>query len=180
MTFESPNRHNVVVPTDYNLSDVISNSSAYYNMTTPLSTTPTVYALVAYAILFFIAGVGNVSIFFSLCCAHRHRISRVSLMIINLCLADMLVTFIIMPVEITWRITYQWIFGDLSCRTFSFIRAFGLYLSSNVLVCVSLDRYFAVKYPLRATEGTTRSRWMLVIAYAISIISAVPQVSNVS
>lgn len=170
MTLEPSNRSS-------NLSAIINNSSTYYNITTPLSTTPTKYALTVYAILFLIAGVGNVSIFFSLCCAHRHRISRVSLMIINLCLADMLVTFVIMPVEITWRITYQWVFGDLFCRTFSFLRAFGLYLSSNVIVCVSLDRYFAVKYPLRATEGTVRSRWMLVIAYAISIICSVPQVS---
>lgn len=179
MAFESPNSLNLLPPPEaHPTNQSASNLSLpYFNVTSPLVTTPTVYALVVYALLFLIAGVGNVSIFFSLCCARRHRISRVSLMIINLCLADMMVTFVIMPVEITWRITIAWVFGDLSCRTFSFFRAFGLYLSSGVLVCVSLDRYFAVKYPLRATEGQTRSRWMLVIAYSVSFICSVPQVS---
>ncbi|KAI5725329.1 hypothetical protein M8J77_013942 [Diaphorina citri] len=162
------------LPTNYT-GDVANITSPYFNVTSPLVTSPTVYALVAYASLFLVAGVGNVSILFSLCCARRHRISRVSLMIINLCLADMMVTFVIMPVEITWRITVQWSFGDLWCRLFSFFRAFGLYLSSGVVVCVSLDRYFAIKYPLRAVEGQSRSRWMLVIAYAISFICSVPQ-----
>ncbi|KAI5722895.1 hypothetical protein M8J76_015425 [Diaphorina citri] len=180
MAFEPPNSMNLIVPaaklpTNYT-GDVANITSPYFNVTSPLVTSPTVYALVAYASLFLVAGVGNVSILFSLCCARRHRISRVSLMIINLCLADMMVTFVIMPVEITWRITVQWSFGDLWCRLFSFFRAFGLYLSSGVVVCVSLDRYFAIKYPLRAVEGQSRSRWMLVIAYAISFICSVPQI----
>lgn len=50
------------------------------------------------------------------------------------------VTFIIMPLEIGWAFTVQWIAGDFMCRFMMFFRTFGLYLSSFVLVCISVDR----------------------------------------
>jgi hypothetical protein len=50
-----------------------------------------------------------------------------------------------MPLEIGWSATVMWHAGDFFCRCFSFFRIFGMFLSSNVLVCISLDRY-ANKY----------------------------------
>ncbi|VVD04030.1 unnamed protein product [Leptidea sinapis] len=47
------------------------------------------------------------------------------------------------------RVTNAWLAGNLMCKMLLVMRAFGLYLSSNVLVCISLDRYFAVVHPLR-------------------------------
>lgn len=46
-----------------------------------------------------------------------------------------------MPLEIVWASTVTWNAGDLMCRLMSFWRTFGLYLSSFVLVCISIDRY---------------------------------------
>ena len=46
-----------------------------------------------------------------------------------------------MPLEIGWSATVMWHAGDFFCRFFSFFRIFGMFLSSNVLVCISLDRY---------------------------------------
>lgn len=45
-----------------------------------------------------------------------------------------------MPLEISWAITVVWIAGDITCRIMMFFRTFGLYLSSFILVCISLDR----------------------------------------
>jgi gonadotropin-releasing hormone receptor len=50
------------------------------------------------------------------------------------------VTFLMMPLEIGWNATVSWKAGDAVCRIMSFFRAFGLYLSSFVIVCISLDR----------------------------------------
>jgi hypothetical protein len=52
------------------------------------------------------------------------------------------VTFLLMPLEIAWAITVSWEGGDAMCRIMAFFRTFGLFLSSFVLVCISLDRYF--------------------------------------
>jgi gonadotropin-releasing hormone receptor len=45
-----------------------------------------------------------------------------------------------MPLEIAWAITVSWKGGDAMCRIMAFFRTFGLFLSSFVLVCISLDR----------------------------------------
>lgn len=58
---------------------------------------------------------------------------------------------------------------------FLFLRAFCLYLSSNVLVCVALDRCFAVVYPLRVTDARRRGKGMLLGAWLIAILNALPQ-----
>ena len=51
------------------------------------------------------------------------------------------VTVIMIPEEIAWAATVQWVAGDALCRLFSFFRIFGHYLSSFILVCISIDRY---------------------------------------
>ena len=50
------------------------------------------------------------------------------------------VTFLMMPLEIGWNVTVTWQAGDSTCRIMSFFRTFGLYLSSFVIVSISLDR----------------------------------------
>jgi len=45
-----------------------------------------------------------------------------------------------MPFEIGWAITVTWEAGDAMCRIMAFFRMFGLYLSSFVIICISVDR----------------------------------------
>ncbi|GJQ69040.1 GPRGNR3 [Trypoxylus dichotomus] len=77
--------------------------------------------------------------------------------------------------DVGWRITVQWLAGNFACKVFLFLRAFGLYLSSNVLVCVSLDRYFAVLHPLRVNDARRRGKIMLAVAWGLSLLCAIPQ-----
>ena len=46
-----------------------------------------------------------------------------------------------MPVEIGWAATVMWTAGDVLCRVCAFFKIFGLFLSGNILICISLDRY---------------------------------------
>ena len=106
--------------------------------------------IIAYSILLVIAAIGNLTVLCTLL-RHKHWKSRVNLMIMHLVTADLMVTFITIPLEIGWRITTQWLAGNFACKLLLFLRAFGLYSSSLVLVCIGLDRYFAILYPLRVS-----------------------------
>ncbi|GAB6026574.1 hypothetical protein CHUAL_012989 [Chamberlinius hualienensis] len=130
--------------------------------------------ITAYTVLFVIAAVGNLTVFVSLF-RNRHRKSRINLMIMHLAIADLIVTFVIIPLEIGWRITIQWVAGDVACKILLFFRAFGLYLSSMVLVCISLDRYFAILHPLKVNDAQRRGKIMLAFAWIISVVFSTPQ-----
>lgn len=134
--------------------------------------------LIAYSLLFPLAAVGNLLVFVALF-RNRHRKSRVNMMILHLSLADMIVTFVFLPTEITWHVTIEWVFGNFGCKVYKFLSAFGFYLSSMVLVCISLDRYFAVLHPLKVNDAQRRGKIMLFFAWLISAVISLPQVSHV-
>ena len=131
--------------------------------------------LIAYSLLFPLAAVGNLLVFVALF-RNRHRKSRVNMMILHLSLADMIVTFVFLPTEITWHVTIEWVFGNFGCKVYKFLSAFGFYMSSMVLVCISLDRYFAVLYPLKVNDAQRRGKIMLFFAWLISAVISLPQV----
>lgn len=79
--------------------------------------------------------------------------------------------------QVGWRITGEWLAGNAACKIFLFLRAFGPYLSSNVLICVALDRYFAILYPLRVNDARRRGKVMLAVAWGASFVYCIPQVS---
>ncbi|XP_071450327.1 adipokinetic hormone/corazonin-related peptide receptor variant I-like [Hetaerina americana] len=133
-----------------------------------------VASIIAYCTLLTISAVGNLSVIASLI-RLRHRKSRVDFMLTHLAVADLVVTFVMIPMEIGWRATTQWLAGNIACKVFLFVRAFGLYLSSMVLVCVSLDRYFAVVHPLRVSDARHRAKVMLYVAWAVALVCAFPQ-----
>ncbi|KAH3841735.1 hypothetical protein DPMN_115210 [Dreissena polymorpha] len=80
-----------------------------------------------------------------------------------------------MPLEIGWNGTVQWLAGDALCRILMFFRAFGLYLSSFVLVVISLDRYFAILHPLSLNDADKRGKIMLCFAWLFSVVASSPQ-----
>lgn len=136
-----------------------------------------IISVVSYSILLLVGGLGNLMVFMTLF-KNRHRRSRVNRFIMHLCVADMIVTFVMMPLEIGWHATVSWKAGDLTCRALMFFRAFGFYLSSFILISISLDRYFAIAHPLNLNDANHRGTLMLTIAWVFSIIASIPQVGN--
>ena len=138
-------------------------------------TSDSLISVIAYSVLFVIATVGNLTVFVTLF-RNRRRRSRVNLFIMHLSIADMIVTFIMLPEEIAWHITVAWIAGDAACRFFMFFRVFGFYLSSFILITISLDRYFAITHPLSLNDADRRGKLMLALAWLFSSMASIPQV----
>uniref|UniRef100_T1IYN8 G-protein coupled receptors family 1 profile domain-containing protein n=1 Tax=Strigamia maritima TaxID=126957 RepID=T1IYN8_STRMM len=133
-------------------------------------------SIVTYSVLMVISGIGNLSVLVSLVFRRRKKKSLVDLMLIHLAVGDLLVTFVMMPLEIAWAATVSWWAGDAMCRIFAFFRTFGLFLSSFVLVCISIDRYFAVLHPMAIYYSYRRGKLMLIGAWIMSTICSIPQI----
>lgn len=135
--------------------------------------------VLAYLLLFCIGAPGNLFVFISVGREIWRRQlfrSRIKVLVWHLATADLLVTFVVIPIEVFWRLTIQWHGGNALCKLAQFFRAFGLYLSSMVVVCISLDRFLAIVFPMKVIGGMKRVRTMLAMAWSTAVLFALPQV----
>lgn len=82
--------------------------------------------------------------------ALRHSCSSIYSLILHLSVADILVTFFCIIGEAIWSFTVEWLAGDAACRLVKILQMFALYLSTLVLVLIGIDRWIAVKYPMKS------------------------------
>ncbi|XP_053593154.1 gonadotropin-releasing hormone receptor isoform X2 [Microplitis demolitor] len=106
----------------------------------------------------------------------RHQnYSAIYTLILHLSVADLLVTIFCIAGEALWSYTVAWIWGNVTCKLFKFLQMFSLYLSTFVLVLIGLDRFLAVKYPMKSLNKTNRCNRLVLITWIISFILSVPQ-----
>ncbi|KAK1891210.1 Gonadotropin-releasing hormone II receptor [Dissostichus eleginoides] len=134
-------------------------------------------AKVRVIVTFILCGISTFCNLAVLWAAHSHkRKSHVRVLIINLTAADLLVTFIVMPVDAVWNITVQWLAGDLACRLLMFLKLQAMYSCAFVTVVISLDRQLAILNPLAISMARRRNRVMLTVAWAMSALFSIPQI----
>lgn len=132
-------------------------------------------SITVYSVLMLISATGNLTVLTQLVKRRRSgRASRLDVLLMHLAVADLMVTFLMMPLEIAWAGTVQWLAGDLMCRLMMFTRTFGLYLSSFVLICIAIDRYYAILKPLCLT-WEARARRALACAWVCAAFASLPQ-----
>ncbi|CAG7673169.1 unnamed protein product [Allacma fusca] len=125
--------------------------------------------------IFVVAAIGNVSVFVCILNLLRRRPSPMNKLLLHLNIADLIVVFVVIPSEIGWRLSIGWYAGEIPCRLVQYIRAFGLYLSALIVTCITLDRYYAVLYPLRSLNANSRVRIMIYSSWIGATLCSVPQ-----
>ncbi|XP_073730861.1 trace amine-associated receptor 13c-like [Misgurnus anguillicaudatus] len=86
-----------------------------------------------------------------------------NMLILSLAVADLLVGFIVMPLEAIRLIETCWYFGDTICKLFSSITGLLLSTSLSNLVLIAVDRYVAVCHPLLYPQKITMIRTIIII-----------------
>lgn len=128
-------------------------------------------------VLFVFSAGGNLAVLWSMTRrqSSQRRPSPVRRLLAHLAAADLLVTFVVMPLDATWNITVQWLAGDIACRTLMFMKLMAMYAAAFLPVVIGLDRQAAVLNPLGHRSG---GRKFLGIAWGLSFLLALPQVSD--
>lgn len=101
--------------TDNNTWIILDVNGSRANDTFPNSyTSRNILIIFVYTVLFTIAAVGNLTVFVSLF-RSRHRKSRISLMIRHLSIADLIVTFVMIPIEVSIFFSFVFVMSCPFC-----------------------------------------------------------------
>lgn len=129
------------------------------------------------SVIFFVSLVGNTMTLRQMYKIRRRR-STINLLILHLAVADLIVSFFCDVTEGVWASTIQWYAGDSMCKFIKFLQAFGLYLSTYIVVIISIDRCIAILDPMSRNKAPRRVKGMIIFAWLISALFSVPQVST--
>ncbi|XP_037301787.1 QRFP-like peptide receptor [Manduca sexta] len=72
-----------------------------------------------------------------------------NIFLVNLSVADLLVTLFCMPVQIAKAVTVLWYFGEVMCKTLNFLQGVAVASSVFTITAMSVDRYLAITQSLR-------------------------------
>ncbi len=118
--------------------------------------------------------VGNILVILSVVC-NRHLRIPTNYFIINLAMADLLLSTTVLPVSATREILNYWVFGRIFCDIWAAVDVLCCTASIMSLCVISIDRYIGVRYPLQYPSIVTEKRALLamlgvwVLAFVISI-----------
>ncbi|KAF6729419.1 Alpha-1B adrenergic receptor [Oryzias melastigma] len=117
---------------------------------------------------------GNILVILSVVC-NRHLRIPTNYFIINLAIADLLLSTTVLPVSATLEVLDYWVFGRIFCDIWAAVDVLCCTASIMSLCAISIDRYIGVRYPLQYPMIVTRRRALLamlgvwILSFVISI-----------
>uniref|UniRef100_A0A8D0HCS7 Alpha-1A adrenergic receptor n=1 Tax=Sphenodon punctatus TaxID=8508 RepID=A0A8D0HCS7_SPHPU len=118
--------------------------------------------------------LGNILVILSVAC-YRHLQSVTHYYIINLAVADLLLTSTVLPFSATFEILGYWVFGRIFCNIWAAVDVLCCTASIMSLCVISIDRYIGVSYPLRYPAIVTEKRGLLALlcVWALSLVISI-------
>ncbi|XP_078497225.1 melanopsin [Lissotriton helveticus] len=87
-----------------------------------------------------------------------------NMFIINLAIADFLMSITQAPIFFTTSLHKRWIFGEKGCELYAFCGALFGITSMITLMVIAVDRYFVITRPLASIGVLSRKRAVLILA----------------
>ncbi|XP_046998258.1 G-protein coupled receptor 52-like [Schistocerca americana] len=141
---------------------------------------PSTLDALAHAALIFTAGVAiivtNVLIiatFLNL----RGPTEVINIYLLSLAVADLLCGLLIVPLSVYPAVVQQWVYGDIVCRLVGYLEVTLWSVSVFTFMWISVDRYLAVRKPLRYETVQTKTRcrcWMVFTWVSAAMLCCPP------
>ncbi|XP_028049818.1 gonadotropin-releasing hormone receptor [Monomorium pharaonis] len=137
------------------------------------------FKVIVLAVMSVLSLVGNLATIYSIR-KNRPRqrgCSAIYTLILHLSVADLLVTIFCLAGEAIWSYNVAWLWGNAACKCFKFLQMFSLYLSTFVLVLIGVDRFVAVRYPMKGLNTSQRCSRFVALAWLLALVLATPQIA---
>ncbi|XP_041134454.1 galanin receptor 2b [Polyodon spathula] len=158
----------------------LSETSGHGNISENYSFNPaSVIVSVVFSLIFLLGTVGNSLVLAVLLRNGQMGHNTTNLFILNLSVADFFFIVFCVPFQATIYSLEGWVFGSFMCKAVHFFINLTMYASSFTLAAVSVDRYLAIRYPLRSRELRTPCNAVATMAviWGLSFIFAGPYLS---
>ncbi|XP_053618099.1 orexin/Hypocretin receptor type 1-like isoform X2 [Plodia interpunctella] len=136
---------------------------------------PYEWVLIAtHAIVFVIGLIGNALVCIAVYRNHSMR-TVTNYFIVNLAVADFMVILICLPPTVLWDVTETWFFGTAMCRIVLYFQSVSVTVSVLTLTFISVDRWYAICFPLKFKSTTGRAKTAILIIWLLSLLFNVPE-----
>ncbi|XP_045505083.1 orexin/Hypocretin receptor type 1-like [Colias croceus] len=136
---------------------------------------PYEWVLIAtHAIVFVIGLIGNALVCIAVYRNHSMR-TVTNYFIVNLAVADFMVILICLPPTVLWDVTETWFFGTAMCRIVLYFQSVSVTVSVLTLTFISVDRWYAICFPLKFKSTTSRAKTAILIIWVLSLLFNVPE-----
>jgi len=125
--------------------------------------------LCVYCVVLLGSFFGNI---FIILIVYKHRDLRktINYFIVNMTLSDLVFPLILLPLKITEVVTDSWhwrvsgILGSILCKLSYFASSVSLFVSTQSLVWIAIDRFVAVVFPMKLGLISTKIRTIAIIS----------------
>ncbi|XP_064097653.1 G-protein coupled receptor 54-like isoform X2 [Macrobrachium nipponense] len=131
--------------------------------------------LVVYSVTYVVGVVGNVLIIFTIA-RYRRLKTTTNVFLASLASADLLLILICIPVKIARLFSYTWTMGYFLCKLIYYMQTVSSVCSVLTLTIMSLERCYAIIYPMKAIYVCTisKARKATLVIWIASFILASP------
>uniref|UniRef100_A0A8C5T230 G-protein coupled receptors family 1 profile domain-containing protein n=1 Tax=Malurus cyaneus samueli TaxID=2593467 RepID=A0A8C5T230_9PASS len=122
-----------------------------------------------------VCGVGNF-IFIAALARYKKLRNLTNLLIANLAISDFIVAIVCCPFEMDYYVVRQlsWEHGHILCASVNYLRTVSLYVSTNALLAIAVDRYLAIVHPLKPRMNYQTATLLIALVWIVSILVAIP------
>ena len=122
-----------------------------------------------YFFILLVSLIGNILVLIVICTNRQLRTS-INYFVFNMAVSDLFTPLTIMPVRIVhiisgsdaWKVDSPWTLGVILCKLAYFLPDVSLVVSIESLLLISMDRFVAVVFPLRAKLITAKARFICI------------------
>ncbi|XP_068573407.1 prokineticin receptor 1b [Cebidichthys violaceus] len=122
-----------------------------------------------------VCGFGNF-IFIATLMRYKKLRNLTNLLIANLAISDFIVAVVCCPFLVDYYVVKQlsWTHGLVLCASVNYLRTVSLYVSTNALLAIAVDRYMAIVHPLRPRMKYQTAYCLITGVWIIPILISIP------
>ncbi|XP_064614368.1 tachykinin-like peptides receptor 86C isoform X2 [Liolophura sinensis] len=139
---------------------------------------PTTIVLSVILSLLIVLSIGGNLLVISVVVRHRGMRTRTNMFLVNLAIADFLVGLIPMPISLITIIHGRWIFSNAICVINGFLNALCLMTSNQLLMYISVHKYFSITRPFSRFLTVRKILMMIAAAWLWAMLCSVLTVTG--